>query len=93
MTHRFHRLWSVVVLAAPGAAYALGLGEIHLDSGLNQPLAAQIELIGASAEELTQLRASVASRETFLRYGVDRPAFMAALREVVADGRSPAPRT
>ncbi len=80
MTHRFHRLWSVVVLAAPGAAYALGLGEIHLDSGLNQPLAAQIELIGASAEELTQLRASVASRETFLRYGVDRPAFLSSIQ-------------
>ena len=79
MTHRFHRLWSVVVLFLPGAAYALGLGEIHLDSGLNQPLAAQIELIGASAEELTQLRATVASRDTFLRYGVDRPAFLSSI--------------
>ena len=79
MTHRFHRLWSVLLLAMPGAAFALGLGEIHLESGLNQPLSAQIELVGASAEELTQLRASVASREVFLRYGVDRPAFLSTI--------------
>ena len=33
----------------------------------------------ASADDLTQLRASIASRETFQRYGIDRPAFLQSL--------------
>jgi pilus assembly protein FimV len=75
MTHKT-RLLTLALLALPGAAFALGLGEIHLQSALNQPLSAQIELVGATTEELTQLRASIAPRETFLRYGIDRPAFL-----------------
>ena len=65
--------------AAPSLAYALGLGDIRLGSALNQPLVADIELVGAAGDELTQLRASLASREAFARYGVDRPAYLAAV--------------
>ena len=73
------RLLLALLLAAPGAAYGVGLGDIHLGSGLNQPLNADIELLGATPEELTQLRAAVASREIFARYGLDRPAFLSGL--------------
>src|ERR1700722_15254645 len=66
----------MMALSMPGAAHALGLGDIHVDSGLNERLVAQIDIVGATALELADLRAAVANRETFLRYGADRPAFL-----------------
>jgi pilus assembly protein FimV len=60
-------------------AWALGLGEIQLDSALNAPLRAQIELLSATPEELENLTISLASAETFERYGLDRPFFLQSL--------------
>jgi pilus assembly protein FimV len=71
-------LMLVVALSMPGAAHALGLGDIHVDSALNERLAAQIDIIGATALELADLRAAVANQATFLRYGADRPAFLSS---------------
>jgi pilus assembly protein FimV len=68
----------MMALSLPGAAQALGLGEIHVNSALNEPLAADIDIIGATAEELSSLTASVANRDTFLRFGAERPAFLAS---------------
>jgi pilus assembly protein FimV len=62
-------LWST-------ASWALGLGEIHLNSALNEPLNADIDIIAATPEELTALRATLAPREAFARYGIDRPPFL-----------------
>ena len=62
-------LWS-------NSTWALGLGEIHLNSGLNEPLNADIDIIAATPEELTALRASLAPRDAFSRYGIDRPPFL-----------------
>jgi pilus assembly protein FimV len=70
----------------PGALYALGLGEIKLNSALNQPFDAEIELVSATADDLGALRASLASGETFTRYGLDRPAFLSEFRFSVATG-------
>jgi len=68
----------MMALSLPGAAQALGLGEIHVNSALNEPLAADIEILGATAEELSSLTASVANRDTFLRFGAERPTFLAS---------------
>jgi pilus assembly protein FimV len=68
----------MMALSVPGAAHALGLGEIHVDSALNERLAAEIDIVGATALELTDLRAAVANREIFARYGADRPAFLSS---------------
>ena len=43
---------------------------------LNQPLDAEIALSVASADELETLRVELASRDTFDRYGLARPAFL-----------------
>ncbi len=59
-----------LLAVAPGASFALGLGDIQLRSTLNAPLNAEIELI-ATAEELASLRTQIASRDTFSRYGLD----------------------
>jgi pilus assembly protein FimV len=68
----------MMALSMPGAANALGLGDIHVDSGLNEHLAAEIDIVGATATELTDLRAAVANHDTFLHYGADRPEFLSS---------------
>ena len=47
-------------LALPGAAWALGLGKLTVDSALGQPLSARIELTSATKDELDSLAARVA---------------------------------
>ena len=76
MPHTKTTLILMLAFALPGAAQALGLGEIHVDSAFNEPLAAEIDIVGATAEDLAGITASIADRETFLRFGVDRPAFL-----------------
>ena len=71
--------------------WALGLGEIRIDSALNAPLRAEIELLAASPEELDNLQVALASTETFERYGLDRPFYLQELsfsivRSGTADG-------
>jgi len=63
----------------PSSSWALGLGEIHLKSALNEPMSAEIDLIAAGPDELAALRASLASRDAFTRYGIDRPPFLSSL--------------
>ncbi len=74
----------------PSSSWALGLGEIHLNSALNEPMNAEIDLIAASPDELAALRATLANREAFTRYGIDRPPFLSTLTFKVGkakDGR------
>jgi pilus assembly protein FimV len=74
----------------PSLSWALGLGEIHLNSALNEPMNAEIDLIAAAPDELTALRATLASRESFTRYGIDKPPFLSTLTFKVGkskDGR------
>ncbi len=78
MSRSLDPLLLTLAVSLPGASQALGLGDIHVASELNQPLSAQIDLIGANAEDLAVLNAAVANREIFAKYGEDRPAFLAS---------------
>jgi pilus assembly protein FimV len=80
------RVLLMSALMSPGALYALGLGEIRLNSALNQPFDAEIELVSATQEDLGALRAALASGETFTRYGLDRPAFLSEFSFQVTRG-------
>jgi pilus assembly protein FimV len=78
-----------LLAVVPGLSSALGLGPIQLKSGLNAPLNAEIELT-ATPEELATLKAQIASRETFSRYGLDYPSFLTGIQVKIiraADGR------
>jgi pilus assembly protein FimV len=79
MSGKVPRLILMVCALSPSLTWALGLGEIHLNSALNEPMRAEIDLIAATPEELTALRASLAGRDAFARYGVDRPPFLSSL--------------
>jgi pilus assembly protein FimV len=79
------------LLLSPAMALGLGLGEIRLNSALNEPFSAEIDLVAATPEELGALEANLASNEVFSRYGLDRPAFLGSLEFTVGrgqDGRS-----
>src|SRR5690606_22922438 len=59
---------------------SLGLGDIRLNSYLNQPMDAEIALSIASPAELESLQIRLAPAAAFSRYGLDRPAFLDDLR-------------
>ena len=63
-------------ILVPFTASALGLGDIALDSALNQPFSAEIPIESVDEAELTELTVELASAETFERYGLDRPAYL-----------------
>jgi pilus assembly protein FimV len=79
MPHGKTALTLMIALALPGAAAAVGLGDIHLESALNEPLAAEIDIVGATAEDLAGITASIADRETFEHFDVDRAAFLSTV--------------
>jgi pilus assembly protein FimV len=91
MSRTLLRLALLALLTWPASTFALGLGEIRINSSLNEALSAEIELVSATPEELNSVSAALASRETFTRYGLDRPMFLNTLTFKVtrtADGRA-----
>ena len=72
-----------VSIALPLNAFALGLGEIEVDSFLNQPLKAEIQVISSRTGEIDNLLVSLASRDSFTRAGLSRPANLSELRFLV----------
>jgi len=80
--------WGITpLLAAPAGAWALGLGDIELQSALNQPFRAEIEL-SATTDELQGLRVMLAAPDMFERRGIDRPAFLTNLEFRIVSDRS-----
>src|SRR6266704_2895645 len=78
------------LMALPSAAFALGLGDIRLLSPLNAPLDAEIELVDVTPEEMQTLKAQIAPRATFTRYGLEWPVFLSSVQVKTtrsADGR------
>jgi pilus assembly protein FimV len=64
---------ALALALASGAACALGLGQIEVKSRSGQPLLAEIPVISSGPDELAQLRAGLASPETFQRIGLEAP--------------------
>ena len=87
MSRRLTRISLALVFLLSSEAWAIGLGDIHLDSALNEPLRAEIVLLSATPEELANLSVSLASAETFTRYGIDRPFYLQGIEfNVSSDG-------
>lgn len=81
---------SAVLLAGAmlsAQSMALGLGEISLDSALNQPLKAQIQLLDASSYTHSELRPKLASPVDFERAGIDRYNFLNNIKLEVKDNQ------
>ena len=72
-----------------GNVFALGMGDIKVDSALNQRLDAEIELISSVEGELDDVTVSLASPSAFDRINLDRPYHLTSLKFKVttrADG-------
>lgn len=76
------------VLLLPTTAFTLGLGEIEVNSALNQKLKADIELLSATPEDIENIIVKLASRKEFSRAGLDRPYLLNDLnfKSEVVDG-------
>ena len=77
-------------LVASSQAVAIGLGEIDVQSSLNDPFRAVIELTSATDEELGELKVSIASPAAFDRAGIPRPQLLTSMLfrvERTADGK------
>ena len=82
-------LWLAGLLSlSPATALALGLGELTLQSYLNEPLRAEVDLLEVDGLDEGQVRIRLAANEDFDRAGVDRAYFLTGLKfEIELEGR------
>ncbi len=90
---RFVSLFSFCLLSlslslCSGMSFGLGFGEIKLYSYLNEPLDAEIELVGTDDVNINELTVLLAPAEDFEKIDMPRPYFLTQLRfEVVQQGK------
>jgi pilus assembly protein FimV len=73
-----------------GSTYALGLGELTLESFLNEPLRARVSLLDIGSLHEDQIRVRLATPGDFDRLGVDRAYFLTSIKfavEIDGSGR------
>ncbi len=78
----------ILLFAVSTGVMALGLGNIELNSGLNQPFDARIVLLSPTASELDSLTVTLADIDAFDRAGIERSFILSSLRFAVLQGES-----
>lgn len=71
---------SLLGMGFAGLVHALGLGEVNIKSSLNQPLNAEIELVSVKELGQAEILPGLATREEFIKAGVDRVYFLSDIR-------------
>ncbi|MGX6641661.1 FimV/HubP family polar landmark protein [Legionella pneumophila] len=71
---------AIFSLTMPISLYALGLGEMKVQSSLDQPFSAEIELIDVGADPVASIKVSLADPEQFEQIGLERTAVLSLLR-------------
>jgi len=66
----------VLCLSATSQVFAIGLGDIEIQSSLNAPLKAVIELTSGTKQELDELKVVIAPRDAFSKMGISRQAIL-----------------
>ncbi|MGH8502657.1 MAG: FimV/HubP family polar landmark protein [Gammaproteobacteria bacterium] len=62
----------LLMILAPGAVWSLGLGDITVNTALNQPLRADIRVLSATPGDIENMRVSLAPQQAFDRVGIER---------------------
>ncbi len=75
----FTTCFTLTAIAASDS-WALGLGDLTLNSHLNEPISAQIELLDAGAIDESDVRISVAPDAEFDRFGIARSVYLTQIR-------------
>ena len=88
MMRKFAVALSLAGVLSASVVNALGLGEASVKSTLNQPLNAEIELVNIRGLEDTEILPGMASREEFLKAGVERIYFLSDIRFDVEVGEN-----
>lgn len=71
----------VIILMLPWVvAQAAGLGKLTLNSALGQPFSAEIDIVSTGNDELSSLKASVATREAFTQAGINYESILSAFK-------------
>ena len=86
MSKKLKFVLACVIAVVPLAANALGLGEIKLNSALNQPLNADIPIVGAASDEINSLHIKIASAEQFQRAGIPKAEVLSELQFQILQG-------
>lgn len=63
---------AVCLALLPLSSYSAGLGKLNVNSGIGEPLKAEIELLSVTPEELSTLAASIASEDAYVQQGIPR---------------------
>ena len=87
--NKLSRNLAIASLLTPVGVNALGIGEIQLNSALNQNFSAEIPLIASPGENTKNIRVKLASPAAFEKAGVERSYLLSTLRfkpELNADG-------
>ena len=71
---------AVATALSPMGAWALGLGEIHPHSALNQSFNADIDLLSVDQQEVQDVRVELASQDAFDKAGIERPFYLSGLK-------------
>lgn len=73
-------LTAAILICLPLAANAVGFGSLKLNSSLNEPLNAEIELLSVTSADISSMSVKLASSDAFLRAGIDRPALLGEMK-------------
>ena len=74
--------WTVALLAllCSPLSFALSLGDVQIDSRLNQPLRGSIPVVAASASELGSLRVGLAGQQDWQRAGLSQSSAVSRIK-------------
>ena len=71
---------ALFLITVSSNALALGLGAIDMQSALNQPMNAVIDLTSASGTDLSQIKVTIASQQAHDRAGLSRNRILSDFR-------------
>lgn len=86
MLRMLARLAGIACAFCVAQAFAFGLGDINVQSKLNQRFSATIPVLGASPNQLDNLVVKLASADDFNRAGIDRADYLLSLKFEVQPG-------
>lgn len=73
-------VFSTIFFLCSNLAYSLGVGDLQVNSSLNEQLNAEITLVSLRPGELDNIKVAMASPAEYARAGIDRPLVLAFLK-------------
>ncbi len=78
---------TLICLLSSNIAYTLGVGDITVESALNQPLDAEIKLFSVRPGEAENISVTLGTLKDFINAGIERPLVLSNLKFKVVDNK------